>query len=372
MTRASLLPFLPFITGIACLNHDYLDSDSQGSGSSASDPMPGEPGTPTTTAATTAATIATTTSEAPSTGEVEADTTDTGDMSSTAGPAPMVECGNWIVEDGEACDDGFGANQDKLACTSKCQKASCGDGFVQEVVGEACDDGPENVDMPDYEQCSTKCALGAHCGDGVIQPEEGEQCEPSPKLIGPSSCQSMCLYAPRLVFLTSKIFTGNLGGLAGTDERCNELAAASLLGGSFRAWLLVDGQTLDVRFPELSGEAPDWNFTSMNNVLLAKGFKQLVGEGPDGALVYNELGEVMAEAKVWTNITALGHAAGGDCGQWTKDEGAGSALIGISGFHPDEGPEADAWQEQGLWTELEGAKASCIWKNHIYCIQVSD
>ena len=43
---------------------------------------------------------------------------------------------------------------------------------------------------------------------------------------------------------------GKLGGLAGADQRCNELAVASQLGGSFRAWLLVDGQSLAARFPE--------------------------------------------------------------------------------------------------------------------------
>lgn len=363
MTRVPFLLFLPFLPSIACTHHYYEAPDPQDAGSSASDPMPDEPGTdPPTTVPTT--------SDAPTTGDAETAMVDTGEMSSTGMAPPMAQCGDGIVEGDETCDNGFDANQDTLACTSFCQKASCGDGLVQAVLGEVCDDGAANVTVPGYDQCSTLCALGAHCGDGVIQPEAGEECEPSPNQGELSNCPAMCLHAPRLVFLTSESFTGNLGGLAGADKRCNELATASLLGGSFRAWLLVDGQTLDARFPEFSGVPTAWNFTSMGNDLLAKSFQQLVSQGPAGPLGYTEQGEVAAERKVWTNITAAGLAAGGDCGQWTSEDG--TALIGTSGFVPDEGPEALAWHQQRHWTDWNGLKDFCYKSHPLYCIQVSD
>jgi cysteine-rich repeat protein len=45
-------------------------------------------------------------------------------------------CGNGVVEDGEACDDG---NQvDDLTCSADCQ-SYCGDGVLDELLGEACD-----------------------------------------------------------------------------------------------------------------------------------------------------------------------------------------------------------------------------------------
>src|SRR5690606_15451769 len=147
---------------------------------------------------------------------------------------------------------------------------------------------------------------------------------------GEIQCPSMCRHAPRLVFLSSESFTGDLGGLAGADKRCTELAAASALGGSYRAWLLVDGQTLANRFPAFSGAPTAWNFMNTGNGLLAKSFEQLVAQGPAGPLAYTELGEVLAERYVWTNITAVGLAAGGDCGQWTGEVGV--ALVGHSGF----------------------------------------
>lgn len=374
MPRVPFFLFLALLLGIACTNNYYGASDPQDSGPSTSDPMPNEPGPdPPTTVPTTSDTVTTGDPEVGSmaTGGGEVGTLATGDMLSTGMAPPMAECGDGLVEGDETCDDGFGANNDTLACTTTCQKARCGDGFVQAVLGEVCDDGAANVDVPSYDQCSTLCARGPHCGDGVIQVEAGEECEPSPNPGEMSNCAAMCRHAPRLVFLTSESFTGNLGGLAGADKRCNELAVASLLGGSFRAWLLVDGQTLAARFPEFSGVPTAWNFTSMGNELLAKSFQQLVSQGPAGPLAYTEQGDNAPKRYVWTNITATGLAAGGDCGQWTDEAGA-AALVGHSGFVPDEGPEATKWQQQRQWTDWNGSKYFCFKSHPIYCIQVSD
>mgnify|MGYP002855302948 CR=1 FL=1 len=51
--------------------------------------------------------------------------------------APSIAggCGDGIVSEGEACDDGNESDEDQ--CTSSCQVARCGDGFLQ--AGEDCD-----------------------------------------------------------------------------------------------------------------------------------------------------------------------------------------------------------------------------------------
>ena len=57
------------------------------------------------------------------------------------------QCGNGVLDPGEACDDGNQNNTDGcLDATSlggTCQLASCGDGFVYAGV-EGCDDGNGN------------------------------------------------------------------------------------------------------------------------------------------------------------------------------------------------------------------------------------
>jgi cysteine-rich repeat protein len=95
-----------------------------------------------------------------------------------------AECGNAIVEEGEACDDGNSDDTD--ACLSSCTAAACGDGYVQEGV-EACDDG--NTDEGDG--CSSTCVLES-CGDGVMQ--AGEECDDG-NTIPTDDCLSNCIAA---------------------------------------------------------------------------------------------------------------------------------------------------------------------------------
>src|SRR5262249_4569774 len=66
-------------------------------------------------------------------------------------------CGNGVLDLGEACDDGN--TDDTDACTSECEAATCGDGFVQAGV-EACDDGNEFND----DACTNDCTPPV-CGD---------------------------------------------------------------------------------------------------------------------------------------------------------------------------------------------------------------
>lgn len=44
------------------------------------------------------------------------------------------DCGNGVVDPGEACDDGNGNNNDE--CTNVCTLTICGDGIVQNPNGQ--------------------------------------------------------------------------------------------------------------------------------------------------------------------------------------------------------------------------------------------
>ena len=41
----------------------------------------------------------------------------------------------------------------------------------------------------------------------------------------------------RIVFVTSEIYLGNLGGIAGAHSKCQALANAAGISGTFRPWL---------------------------------------------------------------------------------------------------------------------------------------
>ncbi len=70
-------------------------------------------------------------------------------------------CGDGTVDPGETCDDGNTDNTD--GCLDTCVAAACGDGFVQNGV-EECDDG----NASNTDGCLTSCVVST-CGDSFVQ-----------------------------------------------------------------------------------------------------------------------------------------------------------------------------------------------------------
>ena len=134
---------------------------------------------------------------------------------SDEGTTEVAECGNGILEAGEACDDGNQIVTD--ACLPSCQLASCGDGYIQDSVeecddannsnidgcsnacrfpvcgngivelNEECDDGEANSSSV-ADACRPNC-LKASCGDGVL--DSNEECDDA-NLIGEDGCTADC------------------------------------------------------------------------------------------------------------------------------------------------------------------------------------
>jgi cysteine-rich repeat protein len=94
-------------------------------------------------------------------------------------------CGNGSVDTDEECDNGPD-NGDDQACTSACQEAICGDGLVLAGV-EDCDTGVESAD------CDADCTAPA-CGDGIINALAGETCDDG-NLENNDDCTDQCLLA---------------------------------------------------------------------------------------------------------------------------------------------------------------------------------
>lgn len=316
-------------------------------------------GTSSTTGTSTDATPGIPTTSGGGSGDAETTTASTGDA---------AVCGDGVIEGSELCDDGFAANKPENPCTKGCTPARCGDGYVQASNHETCDDGDFNVEIAGYGQCSTTCTRSAWCGDGIVQSEAGEECEPG--AAEDDTCGAMCRHASRFVFLIDTLHTGDLGGLAGADKRCNQAVADHPgLTGTYRAWLMVDGQTLAARFPEFT-EPGSWNFTNTSTGLLATSFAELLTKGPAEPIAFTATGDALPQAPVWTGITKDGLAAGGDCAQWTSENGS-PALAGNSGYVPNVGPQALQWRLDRAWTD-HGIKLECTELKHFYCVQVAD
>ena len=135
-------------------------------------------------------------------------------------------CGDGIIGPGEECDDGNKVDTD--ACRNTCRTATCGDGVVG--PGEDCDDGNRS----DADACTNTCK-SARCGDGLVNAGV-EQCDDG-NAVDTDACRNDCTFRQHRVFVTSAVYAGDLGGLAGADAKCQGLARAAALPGTYKAWL---------------------------------------------------------------------------------------------------------------------------------------
>jgi cysteine-rich repeat protein len=77
-------------------------------------------------------------------------------------------------------------------------------------------------------------ADSSKCGDGMLDPEE--ECDDG-ATADEDGCSAVCTKELRRVFVTSAVFTGDLGGRAGADAKCQAAAESASAPGTFRAWL---------------------------------------------------------------------------------------------------------------------------------------
>ena len=80
-------------------------------------------------------------------------------LGATCLPTNRKACGNAVLDDGEACDDGNLLAAD--GCRPDCTAETCGDGVLD--ADETCDDGDESND----DACLASCAPNV-CGDGFL------------------------------------------------------------------------------------------------------------------------------------------------------------------------------------------------------------
>ncbi|MDC0718118.1 DUF4215 domain-containing protein [Nannocystis bainbridge] len=254
-------------------------------------------------------------------------------------------CGDGIVSAPEVCDEGG----ETPTCDSDCTPAECGDGHHNPAAGESCDDGNE-----DEVECRSDCT---RCGDGI--PQAGEECDDGNE-VDEDACSNACI-KPRLVFVTSTIHNGNLGGLAGADMKCaaaGMIAAPELPGTAWRAWLSDDTGSPATRF--------DKTFTGWYQLVdgtpVAKGWSDLTDGTLAAAINLTEAGsDPVAPKKVWSNTAAGGAKAGEEhCQSWTSPELEPSGRLGVT-----TAINAD-------WTELNDGKLNphgCGTALHVYCFQ---
>ncbi len=203
-------------------------------------------------------------------------------------------------------------------------------------------------------------------GDGETDPErKGAQATPpngdgdddkdtraltvSPECNGTLNCK-------RLAFVTRETFTGNLGGLAGADQKCFEAAKKipGFGGRAFRAWLSDTTAAAKARLPKGTG-----TYRRMDNAAIATSFTDLSDGSVSSPIALDQNGTKLEtgdlERSVWTGTTVDGVDSTFNCFDWT------SADTMESGSYGDSQAKDRAWTDSGM--------DSCNASRHLYCVE---
>lgn len=151
---------------------------------------------------------------------------------------------------------------------------------------------------------------------------------------------SYCNRLEKIIFVTSATYSGNLGGLAGADAKCQSLADVANLSGTFKAWLsgIGPGKSAAERLSHHFGP-----YKRTDGVIVANNWSGLTSGTLLNPINVTETGAMLSPLtyRVWTGTRVDGSAfqptpsdsnIGRKCeslsGEWTSDVYGQFAITG--------------------------------------------
>lgn len=218
----------------------------------------------------------------------------------------------------------------------------CGNSNLELI--EQCDDG----NAVSGDGCSAEC-LWEECGNDIIDPNE--ECDDGNVYDG-DGCSSSCAKEYKIVFLTSKTYSGNLGGLDGADTICNDLALDAGLPGTYKAWLSDSVISVSERFTHAGP------YILVDGTIIADGWTELTGGYLSNPINRDENNYSYGNQGVWTNTQWNGeikdYSEYYNCKNWT----ASSSSSGVYG---------SSSSIYYFWTD--NSKINCSYSRRLYCFE---
>ena len=163
----------------------------------------------------------------------------------------------------------------------------------------------------------------------------------------------------KCVFLSSTDHVGDLGGLMGADEICQNLADGSLAApGSYKAWLSTAALSATARLTHAT--VP---YRLVDGTTIAANWDDLTDGAIDAPIDVNETGSSRpSDHGVWTATNEDGTFRGPDCMAWSSSISADDGAIGSGSF------------ASGVWTHVPlppppSAHIPCDAARPLYCVQ---
>lgn len=151
----------------------------------------------------------------------------------------------------------------------------------------------------------------------------------------------------RRIFVTGTVFNGDLGGLAGADQKCQDIANIAALGGTWKAWLGDSTTRVEDRLIHFSGQYVQTG----DGAIVAEGWDDLFSGNFLSPVIYDERGNNMGSVRVWTGNSEF------SCNNWNSQLYRDRGQIGISD------------SVNSYWKSISAD--ACTMARHLYCVEES-
>lgn len=173
------------------------------------------------------------------------------------------------------------------------------------------------------KQCVNLTNNRRHCGKCNRACKPGHSCRQG-TCVAPPPPPSCADGGRCLVFITSTTYTGNLGGLSGADQKCNERAQAAGLPGTYKAWLSTASANAASRLRHHQGR-----YFRVDGEHVSLGWNELTSGHLYGAISKTEFGDDPPQPWAWTGTHVEGTWTGRDCTGWQSGSSAVEGTFGI-------------------------------------------
>jgi hypothetical protein len=182
----------------------------------------------------------------------------------------------------------------------------------------------------------------------------------SPDACAPCGPRSVCVggvcTAAQRVFVSTGTYSGNLGGAAGANAKCQSLATAANLGGTWMAWVSDSNGSPNRSFMKatiayrlLDGTEVATNWTALSSGTLSHAIDV------DQSLA-SLAGATGSAALTWTSTATGGMSMGDSCTQFTSAASSGTGQVG------------SCTSTGATWTNASTTEA-CSAAHHLYCFE---
>jgi hypothetical protein len=160
----------------------------------------------------------------------------------------------------------------------------------------------------------------------------------------------------KIVFVSSETYTGNLGGISGANDKCDQLAQNAGLTGSYKAWISNSKSTPATTFNRSKGP-----YVLVDQTIVANNWNDLTDSILNKSINLTESGALVnALSKAWTNThpdgSIISLTTTESCSDFTSVDAQYTAVTGtIVLYYSSE------------WTRHNST--SCQESHYIYCIQ---